>query len=111
MDKLLILNEIQKYYGFKKDSDFAKYLGVNAQTYYKWKSRNTFDVEVLHTKCPQINPTWILTGQGDMLLDVALDNLVPLTAEKIKYLEEINELLRDKINNLEKQLDEFLNQK
>ena len=67
MDKLLILNKIQEHYNFKKDAQFAEYLGIPAQNLSKWKLRNTFDAELIYTKCTEINPEWLLTGQGEML--------------------------------------------
>jgi len=67
MDKLLILNSIQKHYGFEKDTHFAEFLGIPDQNLYKWKSICAFDAELIYTKCPQINANWLLTGQGEML--------------------------------------------
>lgn len=67
MDKLLILNKIQEHYGYKKDAQFAEFLGIPAQNLSKWKLRNTYDVELVYTKCTEINPEWLLTGKGPML--------------------------------------------
>lgn len=33
----------------------------------KWKARNTYDIELLYTKCTELNPEWLLTGKGEML--------------------------------------------
>jgi hypothetical protein len=84
MDKLLIINEIIKYYGYKKDSEFANRLGISSQVLTNWKSRNTYDAELIYTKCLDINPEWLLTGKGSMLkegkpLEKAIKrNLIPL---------------------------------
>jgi hypothetical protein len=67
MDKTLILNKIQKHFGFEKDAKFAKYLGISAQTLSNWKSRKTFDPELIYTKCVGIQSAFLLTGKGDML--------------------------------------------
>jgi repressor LexA len=67
MDKLLALNKIQEHYGFDKDAHFAEFLGIPAQNLSKWKSRKTFDIETVYTKCTEINPEWLLTGEGEML--------------------------------------------
>ena len=69
MDKLLILNKIQEHYGFKKDIKFAEFLGIPAQNLSKWKSRGTYDAELIYTKCTEINPEWLLTGRGKMIKD------------------------------------------
>ena len=67
MDKVLVLNKIRKYKEFKSDADFARFLEIPAQNLSKWKARNTYDIELLYTKCPEINPEWLLTGEGNML--------------------------------------------
>jgi len=67
MDKALILNKIKDTIGIKKDSEFARYLNISPQTLSNWKSRNTYDAELLYTKCLELNPEWLLTGHGSML--------------------------------------------
>lgn len=67
MDKALILNKIKEHKNFKSDADFARFLEIPAQNLSKWKARNTYDIEVLYTKCPELNPEWLLTGEGEML--------------------------------------------
>ncbi|GIM56976.1 transcriptional regulator [Capnocytophaga canimorsus] len=67
MDKTLILNKIIEYKKFKSDAEFARFLEIPAQNLSKWKSRNTYDVELLHTKCPELNPEWLLIGKEPML--------------------------------------------
>lgn len=67
MDKTLILNKIKEYKNFKSDADFARFLEIPAQNLSKWKARNTYDIEILYTKCTELNPEWLLTGEGNML--------------------------------------------
>ncbi|MGJ5643243.1 LexA family transcriptional regulator [Formosa sp. S-31] len=67
MDKTLIINKIIEHYNFKSDADFARFLGIRPQTLSNWKSRNTYDAELLYTKCVNINPEWLLTGEGELL--------------------------------------------
>ncbi|GIZ16364.1 helix-turn-helix domain containing protein [Capnocytophaga catalasegens] len=67
MDKTLILNKIIEYKKFKSDAEFARFLEIPAQNLSKWKSRNTYDVELLYTKCPELNPEWLLIGKEPML--------------------------------------------
>lgn len=67
MDKALIIKEIKEYYNFKKDSEFAKHLGISSQVLTNWKARNTYDAELIYTKCLEFNPEWLLTGKGDKL--------------------------------------------
>lgn len=69
IDKALILNEIKLKKNFKTDSDFAKFLGIKPQTLSSWYSRNMFDIELLYSKCVDINANWLLTGEGSMFKD------------------------------------------
>lgn len=65
-NKSLILKKIKSHYGFKKDTQFADFLGIAPQTLSGWYTRNTFDYELLYSKCVGINAEWLLTGVGDM---------------------------------------------
>jgi len=67
MNKLQRINNIKMHYGFNRDTDFAKFLGISPQVLYNWKARNTFDTELVYEKCFDINPEWLLTGNGNML--------------------------------------------
>ena len=67
MDKLQRINNIKMHYAFNRDTDFAKFLGISPQVLYNWKARNTFDTELVYEKCFDINPEWLLTGNGNML--------------------------------------------
>lgn len=67
MDKKLILNTLQNHFNFKKDADFAEFLGISGQLLSKWKSRSTFDVDILYTKCTGINPEYLLSGKEPIL--------------------------------------------
>lgn len=66
MDKALILSEIMKVYNFRKYGDFADFLGIKQQLISNWIKRNSFDVELIYTKCEKISAEFILTGQGNI---------------------------------------------
>lgn len=67
MDKSFIINDIKKHFNYEKDADFARFLGITPQTLSNWKARNTYDPELLYTKCVVFNAEWILTGEGEKL--------------------------------------------
>lgn len=74
IDKSLILSKIKAHLGLKKESDFAKFLGIKQNTLSTWHSRNTFDIDLISQKCEFLNYNWLLTGTGEMLKK---DDLIP----------------------------------
>lgn len=66
VDKKLILNKIKDGYKFNSDTEFAKFLGIRPQTLSNWMTRNSFDVDVLYTKCVGINTDFLLSGIGSV---------------------------------------------
>jgi hypothetical protein len=72
MKKSEVLQVIQEYYKFEKDTEFAKFLGISSQVLSNWKSRNTYDVKIIYTKCVEFSPEWLLTGKEPMLKEEAI---------------------------------------
>ncbi|WP_101908128.1 helix-turn-helix domain-containing protein [Tenacibaculum dicentrarchi] len=94
MDKELIIREIIKGFNFKNDAKFAEHLGIKPQVLYNWKKRNTFDAELIYTKCIGINPVYLLTGKGEMLASEKAEKSEK--AENNELQKEINELYKEK---------------
>lgn len=69
MDKKRMLEAIIAHETNGNKAQFAKKLGVSAQTISAWIARSTFDAESIYAKCRYINPSWLLSGQGDMFSD------------------------------------------
>lgn len=67
-----MLDAIKKHLNMPKNVDFARFLGISSQAVSNWYSRNTFDAELIYTKCDFINPAWLLTGRGDMIKEEEL---------------------------------------
>lgn len=67
MTKKERLEEIIKYYSGGKPSVFAKFLGVAPSTISTWLARDTFDYDLIFSKCENVNAQWLLSGQGEML--------------------------------------------
>ena len=70
-------------------AQFSKLLGVSPQTISAWIARNTFDSELIYAKCRYINPSWLLTGQGDMLVKNDVQQNIESKREAIPAMEEI----------------------
>jgi len=91
-----MLDEIKSHYEFKKDAELADFLKITRQTLSNWKSRNTFDAELIYSKCSELNPAWLLTGDGSMLQKDSEDSIIKETDP---------EVLREKLVNLQYQID------
>lgn len=67
MDKTKMLEGLIRHYTKGNKAQFAKLLGVSAQTISAWIARNTFDAELIYAKCRHVDSSWLLTGEGAML--------------------------------------------
>lgn len=59
-----------KHYADGNKSRFASMLGVTPQAISAWEKRNTFDIELIYSKCEYLNATWLLTGTGEMFISM-----------------------------------------
>lgn len=119
MDKELIINELIKYYSDGKKADFAKKLGITPQTISAWLARNTFDIELIFTKCEDIDANWLLTGEGNMLKHSSQDNTpnkdivaalnATIDAQRITIdaQQKTIVVLEDKVADLEEELGKY----
>lgn len=90
IDKSLILKKIKEAYDFKSDTEFANFLGVKPQTISSWHRRNTFDTDLIYSKCVNINADFLLSGEGEVLK--------PNVKEKL-YNESITNSITESITN------------
>ena len=68
MKKSEMLECIINYYTDGNKARFAAIIGVKPQTINTWSTRNTFDAELIYSKCDDISGDWLLSnGEGDML--------------------------------------------
>lgn len=65
--KSQILKKLIDYYSDGNKSDFARKLGVTPQGINTWLIRDTFDTELIYSKCEDISGDWLLSGEGSML--------------------------------------------
>lgn len=63
-----MLESIIEYCTNGNKAKFASLLGVSAQTISAWGARNTYDAELIYTKCSDISASWLLTGLGNMIV-------------------------------------------
>ena len=62
----MILALIEHYSNGNK-AQFANILGITPQGLSTWIKRDSFDIELVFSKCEGISAKWLLTGEGDML--------------------------------------------
>ena len=67
MTKTEMIEALVSHYAGGNKSRFANMLGIRAQTINTWMSRNSFDIELIYSKCENISAKWLLSGEGDML--------------------------------------------
>lgn len=117
MSKGEMLDAIKAYLNIKTNKAFADFLGISSQAVSNWYTRNTFDAELIYTKCLSINPAWLLTGEGEMLIkkeetiqqtsSKQEDFIYKMYQEKEKQVQKLTEELRAmerKVGSLEAEL-------
>lgn len=67
MKKSEIIQALIAHYCDGNLSRFAKMLGVTPQTVAGWKTRESFDVDLIFEKCENVSGDWLLSGKGDMI--------------------------------------------
>lgn len=91
MEKRDILLQLIKYYADGNKARFARLIGVPPVNVSAWIARNKFDEEFISTKCREINPAFLVTGEGPMLKEDAPEKIE--NEEPTDYNRIINELL------------------
>ena len=69
-----MLEGLIRHYTKGNKAQFAKLLGVSAQTISAWIARNTFDAELIYAKYRYVDSSWLLTGEGAMLQETENNN-------------------------------------
>lgn len=97
MDKKLMLEQLINYYTGGNKTRFASMLGVKPQTINTWLGRNTFDAELIYSKCEDVSGDWLLSNDGNMLkTEIRIDDvnkelleLCQTLAENFKQRDEV----------------------
>ena len=87
-------------------SGFARLLGISPQAVASWSTRETFDIELIYSKCVNISAHWLLTGEGEILQSE--EKITPVECNAVQQRDprdiEIIELQSHRIKDLEKQV-------
>lgn len=80
MDKKDILKTLINHFDNGNKTKFARRLGITPQGLSTWLNRNTFDIDILFSKCENISAEWLLTGKGEMFKnDVRKENPINIS--------------------------------
>ena len=98
MEKKDILESLINYYTDGNKAQFAAKLGVKPQTINTWIGRNSFDVELVYSKCEGVSGDWLLSGgEGEMLRNSQKVNSDMTNIELIKLRHKKNEVQVSKV--------------
>ena len=96
MDKRLMLEQLINYYTGGNKTRFAELVGVKPQTINSWLTRNSYDAELIYSKCVNVSADWLLSGEGSMIKADTVPSVThdDLNAEIIRLRAE-NDVLRE----------------
>ena len=111
MDKNSMLEEMIIYYTNGNKSLFSIKLGVKPQTINTWLNRNTFDAELIYSKCEYISGDWLLSGVGEMIKSTDSHNIQITNSNAAAVNSTINAPQMSTIGNEETHLLAILSEK
>lgn len=68
LDKKLIFSRLKSAYCLKSDATLSRFLGIAPTTLASWKKRNTFDFDIIYSKCEDIDWNYLIYGVGEPFL-------------------------------------------
>ncbi len=66
MSKADMILALIEHYSNGNKAQFASRLGITPQGLSTWIKRNTFDAELIFSKCEGLSAQWLLTGEGEL---------------------------------------------
>lgn len=90
-----VIERLKNALSISTDTELANVLGVTKATVSNWRSRNSFDVRLLHTKCSHLNLDWVLTGRGSASIKPGVTNSVSVPYFETDFIGGYDELFND----------------
>ncbi|MDX2284667.1 MAG: helix-turn-helix domain-containing protein [Bacteroidia bacterium] len=60
-----IIEKLKDHYAFDSDTQLSNYLGVAQNTLSGWKRRNSADLELIISKCADVDLNWLFRDAPD----------------------------------------------
>lgn len=68
LDKIAVLDRIKEFYNLEKKIDLANFLDISPNTLSNWYTRDTFDIDIIYTKCVGVDFNWLFNGEESNFL-------------------------------------------
>ena len=107
MNKKDQVNALISYFSNGNKTAFASKLGLKPQSINNWSARNTFDADLIFSKCDGISAEWLLTGKGDMLINKTETQREDSVTER-SHIQELIQIIQNQSKALLEQ-QQFIN--
>ncbi|WP_196018256.1 helix-turn-helix domain-containing protein, partial [Alistipes senegalensis] len=101
------VNALISYFSNGNKTAFASKLGLKPQSINNWIARNTFDADLIFSKCDGISAEWLLTGKGDMLINKTETQREDSVTER-SHIQELIQIIQNQAKALLEQ-QQFIN--
>ncbi len=99
-----ILHRVKDAYKLRTDTELAEFLGVQQSTVATWKRRESYNLELIISKCNEMNLNWLLHGEmpiwkndvksqivSEPTSDYVTDQLISFEAKTAALIERIEQ--------------------
>ena len=107
MNKKDQVNALISYFSNGNKTAFASKLGLKPQSINNCIARNTFDADLIFSKCDGISAEWLLTGKGDMLINKTETQREDSVTER-SHIQELIQIIQNQAKALLEQ-QQFIN--
>ena len=107
MNKKDQVNALISYFSNGNKTAFASKLGLKPRSINNWIARNTFDADLIFSKCDGISAEWLLTGKGDMLINKTETQREDSVTER-SHIQELIQIIQNQAKALLEQ-QQFIN--
>lgn len=112
MDKRNMLEKVINHYSQGNKAQFAARVGITPQALSMWFARGSFDFEAIYNNCENISGDWLLSGEGEMIKDVTVNEGSWTAADDfrdnvkdLKHIQNRNRLLIEENERLRSELN------